>query len=192
MEQAKFSLTDLPKLGPLANLVGEWRGDKGDDTAPSDDRGTEKNLFREEFVFKPFGPSDNHEQVLWGVSYVRTAWRLGEDSPFHEQVGYWFWDSATEDVMHAFLIPRGMTTFAGGKSSPQARTLQVTATLGSPTFGICSNPFLDREFKTLRYDGQLSFLDANTLSYEEDTQIQMKGRPDLFHHIDKNTLKRIL
>jgi len=32
--------------------------------------------------------------------------------------------------------------------------------------------------------------DDQSFSYEEDTQLQIKGRKDLFHHIDKNTLKR--
>ena len=33
--------------------------------------------------------------------------------------------------------------------------------------------------------------DENSFSYEEDTQLQIKGQSELFHHIDKNTLKRL-
>ena len=40
------------QLGPLADLVGIWEGDKGDDIAPSDDRGTENNKYRERIVFE--------------------------------------------------------------------------------------------------------------------------------------------
>jgi len=39
------------ELGPLAGLVGTWEGEKGDDTAPSDDRGTENNKYKERMVF---------------------------------------------------------------------------------------------------------------------------------------------
>lgn len=189
---------NIGKFGPLAPLISVngqkvgktiWEGSKGDDTAPSDDRGTEKNAFRERFELTPFGPADNHEQVLFGFSYVRTAWRLNEDVPFHEQVGYWFWDADARLAMHSFLIPRGMTVLAGGPADPTSRSLKVTATVGSPIFGICSNPFLDREFKTVRYESTWTIQDGG-FNYEEDTQIQMKGRQELFHHIDKNTLKR--
>jgi hypothetical protein len=38
------------QLGPLADLVGIWEGDKGDDVAPSDDRGSENNKYRERIV----------------------------------------------------------------------------------------------------------------------------------------------
>jgi hypothetical protein len=33
--------------------------------------------------------------------------------------------------------------------------------------------------------------DDQSFSYEEDTQLKIQGQKDLFHHIDKNTLKRI-
>jgi hypothetical protein len=76
------------ELGPLGRLVGTWEGDKGDDVAPSDDRGTENNKFRERMVFEETGLVQNHEQNLYGLRYRTTAWRLGEDDPFHEELGY--------------------------------------------------------------------------------------------------------
>lgn len=75
----------IEKLGPLAPLAGIWEGDKGDDTAPADDRGTEVNKFRERMTFEPFGPVNNHEQELYGLRYRTTAWRLGAEDPFHEE-----------------------------------------------------------------------------------------------------------
>lgn len=181
---------DLTLWGPLANLIGTWEGSKGDDTAPGDDRGTEKNSFKESFTFTAFGPANNHEQTLYGLSYVRTAWRLGEDLPFHEQLGYLLWDAKTQDLMHSFMIPRGMTVLAGGKATGDAKNFELTANLGSPTFGICSNPFLDREFKTIKYIAKLTIENESTFRYEEDTQIQIRGKEQIFHHIDKNTLNR--
>jgi hypothetical protein len=75
----------VSKLGPLAALAGTWEGEGGADVAPSDDRGTETNAYRERLVLSPFGPVDNHEQKLWGLRYATTAWRLGEADAFHEE-----------------------------------------------------------------------------------------------------------
>lgn len=181
----------IANLGPLARLAGNWEGDKGDDTAPSDDRGTEVNKYRERITFEPFGPVDNHEQKLWGLRYATTAWRIGEDNPFHEERGYWLWDAAEKQVLRCFIVPRGVNVLAGGTVEPGATSFELSAEVGSDTYGISSNKFLDREFKTVRYLLQVTLNDDGSWSYEEDTQIQIKGQAELFHHIDKNTLSRV-
>ena len=178
-----------PELfGPLAGLVGTWRGTRGDDTAPDDFRGVEKNSFREEFVFTRLVPAVNHEQTLYVVSYERTAWRRSESIPFHHQLGYWLWEPAVGRVMHTFIIPRGVTVLAGGDAQPDSKIITVRATLGSHTFGVCSNPFLDAEFRTVAYEGVLTLHSADSFSYREDTQIQIEGQSQIFHHVDANTL----
>jgi hypothetical protein len=53
-------------------------GRQGDDVAPSDDRGTETNRYRERLRLEPMGQIDNHEQTLWGQRYSTVAFRLGE------------------------------------------------------------------------------------------------------------------
>jgi len=111
----------MDNLGPLAALAGIWEGDKGDDTAPSDDRGTEKNLFRERMTFEPIGPVDNHEQKLYGLRYSTVAFRLGEGAVFHEELGYWLWDAKAKQVMRCFLVPRGIAVIAGGTVEPGGR-----------------------------------------------------------------------
>lgn len=180
----------IKNLGPLATLAGIWEGDKGDDTAPSDDRGTENNKFRERITFEPMGPVNNHEQALYGLRYSTTAWPSGSDSPFHEELGYWLWDAQAKQVLRCFIVPRGVTVLAGGTVEPEAKSFELAADVGSETYGICSNQFLDKEFKTVRYELKVTIHDNQSFSYEEDTQLQIKGRKDLFHHIDKNTLKR--
>src|SRR4051812_47327960 len=142
---------DSKLYGPLALLAGTWQGSMGDDTAPDGMRGVENTPFREEVVFTPMGAAINHEQVLFVLGYTRTAWRLREENPFHQQIGYWQWDASAKQVMHSFMIPRGLTVLAGGQAEADSTVFKVSATLGSPTFGICSNPFLDREFKLVRY-----------------------------------------
>lgn len=177
-------------LGPLKGLVGHWYGEKGDDTAPGDDRGIEKNKYFENIIFEPIGLVNNHEQTLYGLRYSTKATRIGENEPFHEELGYWLWDAKEKQVMRCFLVPRGISVIAGGQSEENAVSFELSAELGSPTYGICSNKFLDREFRTIRYELKVIIHDQNTFSYEEDTVLQMPGRQDVFHHIDKNILKR--
>ncbi|GMV49039.1 MAG: hypothetical protein NBKEAIPA_00057 [Nitrospirae bacterium] len=181
----------LAHLGPLAALAGVWEGDKGEDVAPSDDRGTEHNAYRERLTFIPFGPVINHEQRLYGLRYSTIAWRLGEESPFHEETGYWLWDAAAKQVLRCFIVPRGVTVLAGGTAEPDAVSFDLSAEVGSDTYGICSNKFLDEEFKTVRYTLTITMHGPDSFSYREDTQLKMKGRAELFHHTDANRVTRV-
>ena len=98
----------MRQLGPLAMLAGQWVGDKGEDVAPSDDRGMEQNQFRERITLEPIGPVRNHEQVLYGSRYATVAQRIGErDVRLHEEVGYWLWDPSEGQVLRCFTVPRG-------------------------------------------------------------------------------------
>lgn len=185
---AQFNPLDY---GPLAFLAGVWEGTSGDDIAPSDDRGTENNKYREKLILEPIGAVNNHEQKLFGLRYSTMAWRMGEQDPFHEENGYWLWDGDQKQVMRCFIVPRGVSVIAGGQAEPDATEFTMVADLGSPTFGICSNPFLDKEFKTVRYELKVIIHDETSFSYEEDTQIMIKGQPKVFHHTDKHNLKRV-
>ncbi len=178
-------------LGPLASLVGVWEGDKGLDTAPSPVRETAFSKYRERIVFEPTGHVDNHEQALFGLRYSRTAWRLEAENAFHEELGYWLWDAASKQVFRCFTIPRGITIIAGGTVEPDATLFELAADVGSETYGICANPFLFEEFKTVRYEVRVTVHDADTFSYWEDTQIWVKGHPEQYHHTDENLLRRI-
>ncbi len=181
----------IKNLGPLAPLAGIWEGDKGDDTAPSDNRAIETNKYRERITFEPMGPVNNHEQCLYGLRYSTTAWRLSDGAAFHEELGYWLWDGKNNQALRCFIVPRGVTVIAGGTVDKDANTFELVADVGSETYGICSNQFLDEEFKTVRYELKIDIHSAQSFSYEEDTQLRVKGRPDIFHHIDKNTLTRV-
>lgn len=181
----------IAQLGPLGPLAGIWEGQKGEDTAPSDDRGTEYNKFRERIAFDPINPVRNHEQTLYGLRYATTAWRLGETDPFHEEVGYWLWDADAKQVLRCFIVPRGVAVIAGGTVEPSARSLTLVAEASSGTYGICSNKFLDQEFKTVRYELTITVLDGETFRYKEDTQLRIPGQPDIFRHRDQNVLTRV-
>lgn len=180
-----------PALGPLAALAGIWEGDQGVDVSPAADRGIGENAYRERLVLEPIGAVDNHEQVLQALRYSTTAWRIGAEDPFHEEVGYWMWDAERKQVMRSFVVPRGVTIQAGGTAEPDAKSFSMSAELGSPTYGICSNPFLDEQFQTVRYDVTIQVLEPDRFSYDEDLQMRMPGRDQVFHHTDRNTLSRV-
>jgi hypothetical protein len=181
-------------LGPLGPLVGVWEGEKGTDLAPSDKPETSRQLatsrYRERMVFEPTGRVDNHEQSLYGLRYSTKAWRIGATDAFHEELGYWMWDPASELVLRCFMPPRGMTVLAGGKAKAGARAFSLEANAGDEIFGICSSPFLTAEFKTVRYTLALTFVDDNSFHYDEHTFLTMKNRSDLFDHHDENTMRR--
>ncbi len=175
----------------MAPLAGVWEGLKGQDNAPSETRGLKRNTFKEQMAFEPMAPVRNHEQTLHGLRYRTTAWQLGQTEPFHEELGYWLWDARDKQILRCFLIPRGVALMAGGTAEPTARNFELSAAVGSDTYGILSNRFLNTEFKTVRYLLNVTIHDDDSFSYEEDSQLKIKGRPDLFHHTDKNTLRRV-
>lgn len=180
------------ELGPLAGLVGAWEGSKGVDTAPDDDPSSKEiNEYRERMTFVPTGLVTNHDQKLFGLRYATTAWRLGAPDPFHEELGYWLWDAAEKQVMRCFMVPRGVTILAGGTVEPDATSFSLAAEVGSTTYGICSNRFLDLEFKTVRYDLEFEQRGKDGIHYREDTVLQIRGQAELFHHTDENTLSRV-
>ena len=186
-----MSQFDPSTLGPLKNLVGTFEGTIGDDVAPSDDRGTENNKYREVIVFTHILPAQNHEQTLYGLRYHQQAFRHDEEFPFHDQVGYWHWDPKAKLVMQSLTIPRGFAALAGGQASPNDTEITLKAELGSKTFGVCSNPFLDKEFQTVGYEIKLTFQGEDSFTYDQVTRIQIKGQPKVFEHRDKNTLKKV-
>ncbi len=179
-------------LGPLKFLAGVWEGSKGNDRAPADDPAQMAvSEFRERITFEPIGEVANHAQKLYGLRYATVACRLGDEDPFHEEVGYWLWDPEDKQVLRCFIVPRGVSVIAGGTAAEDATSFDLEANLGSETYGICSNRFLDQEFKTIRYELKVTIHDADSFSYEEDTQLEIKGQPEIFHHRDRNTLRRV-
>jgi hypothetical protein len=178
-------------LGPLAPLAGIWEGDEGLDEAPSASRGRMQTSYRERIVFEPMGPVDNHEQRLFGLRYSTTAYPIGEAEAFHEELGYWLWDAAGGQLMRSFLVPRGVAILAGGDAGPKDQAFSLSAEVGSEIYGISSNPFLDREFKTVRYELTVTIEEADRFRYEEDSQLLLKGRSDVFHHRDSNVLRKV-
>ncbi len=191
----------LINLGPLAGLIGVWEGNSGTDISPGvPDRmitETETN-YRERWVFELVSPpAENHDQKLRQIIGDTNAWRGTPSTAnkkaaegFHGQRGYWVWDAATKMVLNSFAVPRGIVINAGGTAEPDATSFELVAEAGSETYGICQNPYLLENFKVVRYILKVKLNGDGSLDYEQDTQLQIKGR-GLFHHTDANHLKRV-
>lgn len=178
--------------GPLAGLIGEWAGVGGLDSAFSHSRGVVyETAYREKVTMKPFGPVDNGSQSLMGLDYKSAMWRESEDNPFHTEVGYWLWDSATGEVMRCFVVPRGITTLAGGTATADATSFDLAAKLGDPIYGIAENKYLSQKASTISYTATITVDGPDSWSYDEVTTLRMVEFEGLFPHTDSNTLHRV-
>jgi hypothetical protein len=180
----------LRNLGPLTGLAGTWEGRKGSDDHPVAD-GTETNEYVERYELLPIDGQTNGPQLLFGLRYHVHVVKPGEVQTFHDQVGYWLWEPATKTVYQTLAIPRGQVAMASGTAEPDARKFTVRAVRGSTVNGICSNPFLEHAYRTIEWSITVSVNGDGTFSYEQETLLQIPGRPDPFRHTDRNTLHRI-
>lgn len=178
-------------FGPLARLAGAWEGEGGTDFSFHHADGADGvTQYLERITFNPFGPVDNGTQSLYGLDYRMAAWRDGEDDPFHTEVGYWLYDASEAQIMRCFMVPRGVVVIAGGTATRDATSFTLEAELGSTTYGVLSNRYLDKAARTESYSVQVTIGD-DEFSYSEDTVLRMAGRDELLHHTDVNRLKRV-
>lgn len=188
-------------LGPMAGLIGVWEGNSGTDVSPGnpDQMKTETEKgYRERWVLELMSPAaENHNQKLRQLTFATNAWRGSNCLPgknpteaFHAQCGYIIWDAAKKQLLASFAVPRGIVINAGGTVEPNATSFELVAEAGSDTYGICQNPFLIENFKVVRYILKLKLNGDGSFNYEQDTQLQIKGR-GLLHHTDANHLKRL-
>jgi hypothetical protein len=179
------------QLGPLAGLVGTWEGDHGIDVSFHHSKGEiGETPYRERNTFSPFGPVDNGTQSLFGLDYRGAAWRIGEDEPFHTEVGYWLWDVATGQVMKCFMVPRGSTLIAGGDATADSRSFSLKATVGDETYGVLSNKYLAAAARTVLFTMDVTIGDGE-YSYDETTVYDLARTGTRIEHTDHNTLRRI-
>ena len=81
--------------GPLAVLIGTWKGNEGMDVAPEPDD-DERNPYYEVITFEPASDVTNaEEEVLAAVRYHQEVRRKSTGLVFHDQVGYWIWNAET-------------------------------------------------------------------------------------------------
>jgi hypothetical protein len=180
----------LANLGPLGPLAGTWEGVTGADDHPVAE-GTEGNAFIERYDLQPIDRQTNGPQLFYGLRYHTHIVKPGQIETFHDQVGYWLWEPATQIVTLTIAIPRAQVALAAGPAAPDATEFEVTAALGSNVYGILSNPFLDHAFRTVEFRMHVTINDDSSWSYEQDTILEVSDRTTPFHHTDRNTLIRV-
>jgi hypothetical protein len=134
---------------------------------------------------------ENGAQVLYGLDYRMAAWRGTEDSPFHTEVGYWMWDARDSEVIRCFLIPRGSAIVAGAVVPADATTYALKASVGSQTYGILSNNWLDKNARAVQFDVTIDTSVDDEFTYSETTVIQHAKMNEQVIRTDGNTLRRI-
>lgn len=180
----------LANLGPLGPMAGVWEGVRGSDRHPVAD-GTGTDSFVEHYELQPVDRQTNGPQLFYGLRYHTHIVKPGEVETFHDQVGYWLWEPAAEEITFTLGIPRGQVLLANGPATADATEFELRATLGTEVYGILSNPFLDANFRTVDYRIRVTLHDDGTWSYEEEGRLEIPGRSELFSHRDANTLTRI-
>ncbi len=181
--------TDID-YGPLTGLIGAWKGDKGLDVAPEPD-GAENNPYYETIIFEAIGDVTNAEsQTLTALHYRQIVHRKSTDDVFHDETGYWLWDSRSETIMHSFTIPRAVCVLAGGKHTGAKNedgsvTLEVSAGIDDAQWNIIQSPFMQSNARTTAFRHRIT-VGNGKLSYSETTIVDIYGK--VFEHTDDNEL----
>ena len=139
-EPESIDADTLTNLGPLRHLAGVWEGHRGIDLNPKAD-GPERRNYYERIEMQPIDPQTNGPQLFYGLRYHVHINTLEEEITFHDQVGYWLWEPATDLILQTVAIPRGQVAIAAGHAEPNATKLVLTAERGQTEYGICSTSF---------------------------------------------------
>lgn len=185
-EPKNVDVVTLRNLGPLARMAGIWEGRRGLDVKPKAE-GPKQQAYVERIELQPIDPQTNGPQLLYGLRYQVFVTKPEQVKTYHEQVGYWLWEPATQTVVHTLTIPRGQAVMASGRVPPEATEFELVTRPSD----ICSIPFLEYAFRTVEFRIRVTLNPDQTWSYEEDTVMMIRGRAEPFHHVDRNTLTKI-
>ncbi len=178
--------------GPLTELIGVWKGDRGMDVAPEPD-GSENNPYYETITFDAIGDVTNAESQNLAVLYYRQiVQHKSDDQVFHDETGYWMWDAAAQTIVHSLTIPRGVSVLAGGshngkKNSDGNYRLEVSAGCENKDWQIIQSPFMRDNARTTEFHHKI-VVGNGKLSYSETMILDIYGR--VFEHTDQNDLIR--
>lgn len=189
-EGEDIDVDTLANLGPLRQMAGIWQGLRGHDVKPEAD-GPAEQRYVERIELQPIDPQSNGPQLFYGLLYHVHITKPDDVETYHSQVGYWLWEPATGTLIHTLTIPRGQTALATGHATADARRFELEARRGSTVNGICSNPFLERAFRTDAFRIEVTIHDDGRWSYAQDTVLSIEGQSEPFHHTDRNTLTKI-
>ncbi len=187
-----MSNTKVIDYGPLSELIGVWKGDKGVDAAPEPD-GLGNIPYHETITFTAVGDVTNAgSQTLSVVRYHQVVQRKSDGEVFHDEIGYWVWDAKEKTVMHSLAIPRAVCLLAGAvysgeKDSEGSVVLEVAAAVNDKNWGIIQSPFMQEKARTTGFSHKIT-VGNGKLSYFETTVVDIYGK--VFEHTDQNELIR--
>lgn len=188
---SEHTVIDGIDYGPLAALIGTWKGDRGVDVAPEPD-GDERNPFYETIEFEAAGDVTNaEEQTLAIVRYHQVVTRKSNDEVFHDQIGYWLWDSASEGIVETFVIPRAVGVVAEGRAASPADAAQevVLDVSSGGVSGITQAQFMANKAKTVGFTHCVT-VSGDEMQYQQTTLLDIYGK-ESYEHTDLNTLQRV-
>ena len=188
-EPENIDVDTIKNLGPLRPLAGIWEGSKSVDVNPKAE-GPVRQPYVERIELQPIDPQANGPQLFYGLRYHTRIVKPGEIETYHDQIGYWLWEPATETVILSLAIPRAQVALAVGHAKANATVFEVSATRGKTDYGICSTTFLEQAFRTDSFVMKVTINPDGTWSYFEDTLLMLRGT-EPFHHTDQNTLRKI-
>jgi hypothetical protein len=181
--------------GPLGALIGDWenkgRALDGVDVSYSHERERVWNTpYRERASLKPFGPVVNGSQSLYGLDYRSAMWRGEDVEPFHAEVGYWLWDSATGEILRAFVLGRGISVLAGGITTADATSFTMSAGADGSPYRIGENSYLADHASTVSYEITVTLHEDDSWTYAQNSVLRMDQVEGLFAHTDSNHMVR--
>lgn len=178
--------------GPMAALLGVWEGDKGVDRAP-EPGGEERNPYYETLTFVAAGDVTNCEdQLLAVVRYHQVISRKSNDKVFHDQVGFWMWDSASNTIMETFTIPRGVAVVASGTlAAPVSleEELVFHVACDAQGSGIAQSDYMFKNGRTTAFTHTIT-VRGDQMRYSESTVLDIYEKRG-YDHRDLNTLTRV-
>ena len=186
------SIINNVDYGPLAQLLGKWVGNKGQDNAPDANANPDVSAFTDEMTFTVSGPAENaEEQQLVSVKYHHVVRKLENGHIYHDQIGHWIYEKSTNTIMHSLTIPRAVCLLAGGEYQEDdgKSIFNVEAKAGSESYGIVQSPFMLEKAKTKAFKMNLS-VKGNELNYNQVTSLHIYGKD--FEHTDRSTLFRVI
>lgn len=186
------TIIDGINYGPLAQLLGKWIGNHGLDNAPDADANADLSAYTDELIFTAAGLSENaEEQRLVALEYHHVVRKKDSGHIFHEQVGHWLYEPATNVVMHSLSIPRGVCLLAGGhlQHCADESIFDVKASAGSDSYGIVQSPFMLERAKTKAFQIRMT-VSGDVLSYRQVMSLHIYGKD--FEHTDESTLQRVV
>ncbi len=178
--------------GPLTQLIGTFKGNKGTDIAPDPD-GIEENIYEETIVFSEAGCTENAEQQeLAALHYHVVIYRISDGKMIHNQTGYWGWDQAKNQIIQSIVLPRVVCVLATGSVTSQDDNkivIDVATDAESCSADIIQSPFMHKKAKTTSFKMTLT-IQENEIHYHQTTLVDIYGKSS-FEHTDTNTLTKV-